>query len=156
MGRFRIVPMFRKLLKFESLLLILLALFILSPSYRFMVESNRFWDYQYTKQRGIYDSMLWLEDNTPRDSIIISIVRWEFKYSRFLIDRVHYGDYYLYPDDLYGYLINHTLGDDVYIVVWKLVRDVNNTLFLYTLYEEHEYFVEVYSNDVIAIFRWVG
>lgn len=144
---------FRQYFKIEFLVLLIVFLILVSPIMRFTVNSLADADYNVNRQRGIYDAMIWLRENTPNDSVIISVSRWEFKYVKFLIGKRFLGDYYIGPDELYRELESLSRYKNIYVVVWNLVKNENNTFPLVDLYLSDKRFKFMFSNDIVTIFR---
>ena len=153
LGRVASKPSSRKIIKIEVVILLILLVFASSPLFRMTLYSLATRNYDYSKQLNIYDSMVWIRENTPEDAIVISIGRWEYMYTSLIANRTFYGDFFKYPEELYP-SIQGLVGDrDIYVVVWNRLLDLDNERPIVEYYREDSRFQVVYYNEEVTIFK---
>lgn len=90
------------------------------------------------KQLEVYDSMLWIRDNTSKNSTVISIVLPYYNYLEVVADRRFLGDYYMNSSE-----ISSIAGARI-AAVWKYFK-------YYHTYEET--LEKIYENKHVGIFK---
>lgn len=144
-----------KIFKIEIITLFVIGLLVISPITSILYNSVSSREYYIKRQNAVYNAMKWIRANTSEDDIVVSIARWEFRYTPYITGRKYLGDLYAYPNELYQRIRSYLENRNVYVVIWNVVMNNNNTKLLIVYYLNDDRYIKVYSNSEITIFKAV-
>ncbi|MGQ9782345.1 MAG: hypothetical protein ACUVQ8_08980 [Nitrososphaeria archaeon] len=142
-------PKMKMILKYQ--LVFLVTLVLMSYSSVDPITALRYSSWSRDQQNNVYDTMLWLAQNTEQNACIVSISNSQFYFSPYVAHREFAGIFPSgYPETVYSYLKDHRPG---YVIVWNKLHPYNETWHYVDLYRDSPYFVEVWSNYEFTIFK---
>ena len=97
------------------------------------------------KQLEMYDSMMWVKENTPLNSSFISVLLNEYRFLPVVTNRTFHG---VYGTNIMDVIVMHEDVPFDYVFVWTRFDGILD-------YRLSEHFKEVYENGEIVVFRFV-
>ncbi len=140
----------KKILKYEIISFIVILMFVGSGISRILAIEYLNAGHYHKLQHDIMETLLWLKENTPENSRIISVGRWEFLFAPYIINRECISDYPLTPNEIFTYLKDKLYGD-IYVIVWNALH--NATVYYIHLYENDHRFLRMWSNNAFTVFK---
>ncbi|MEM1986414.1 MAG: hypothetical protein QXQ24_06745 [Nitrososphaeria archaeon] len=142
---------FKKLLKYESIILLVIILLLFGPFEPYKIINTSFWSRE--QQYGFYECLIWFKYNSENDAYVISIGGHPMYFLPIVANRNFLGRFEGKPPEYaYDVLKNYSSG---YVVVWNRLHPYNGSFYYVNLYKNSSLFREVWSNSEVTVFKLV-
>ena len=151
-------PNINKIFRYFITFTVIILLIISSLNISLYIKGIRSTGLRYYQCTAL-NTFKWIKNNTPNNSVFISIARWEYMYLPIYTGRRYLGDVYMYPTELINYLRNelnvNTTTTPFYVIIWNKVNDGNNERKMFKYYENDDRFIKIYENKIVKIYKFV-